>query len=746
MKVDIDAIFDQIIKIQVNDLPQRRIKDVKLDLRKEYEYDVTKSYADAYDYLCDCLLIDEGDNNSQKILDLFLIHQYLCYCYLSKGAVENLFSFSDNWEVTTAIVRECFSIYRMVGAFQACAAQYEILAQSDIWQKFDRTTKMLLMKEAAKSYRNTGDFYTALKLYYECLTENSEQNWLQRVELLLKIGKVYRNYLMQTELARFFVEEAYAILEKNGLHELSEKKERKYAVICLDTLGQIYRDEHNYEKAELFFAESKRLYRKKGGRAGIHEILMKYQGDSGNVVDLAKDIEFIEEAIRRLQENPTEEVGIGIRSVQLGHLKFKDKTREKEEAYHEVYRGRNIAYKYNDSKTVVLSYIEEADFLKQEKKYMDYIKVSKVAVKLASDSNQLVLENQIIKDIIELSNIVPDMIDSTTKIELIKRRKDIYKKLVKFSKYSINIVQNGISVSFSKDKLIDIYGIVLEDFEKILDELDVIIEILNIEIDKINQKYIAYLNTEIKGFTYKSILHKFKNDLPDGGTINDLRILCDGLQKSQPECCDILLEVNKQLGTFANIIAHIKQSANEALRESEHEKEWHSLESLIQTGIHNFIYSKPQYKEIIHYCRTEYNVEILTQSTLFETTISEILNNAFDYAETVADGKEMEEKFQFIIELELVKKRAIVLECYSCYWNHEMAKKAGSSIERGMEHRRAAPKEGSRYGFQSMKLLFEDLMGGKIGLLQEENKVGIRIQLPINLVTLRIKEREKING
>ena len=64
--------------------------------------------------------------------------------------------------------------------------------------------QMQIMKEVAKAYRNIGDFYNALNLYYECLLLNSEQDWLHRVELLLKIGKVYRNYLMQTELARFY--------------------------------------------------------------------------------------------------------------------------------------------------------------------------------------------------------------------------------------------------------------------------------------------------------------------------------------------------------------------------------------------------------------------------------------------------------------------------------------------------------------------------------------------------------------
>lgn len=79
------------------------------------------------------------------------------------------------------------------------------------------------------------------------------------------------------------------------------------------------------------------------------------------------------------------------------------------------------------------------------------------------------------------------------------------------------------------------YGIVLNDFEQILGELSTIIEILNIEIEKISGKYTAYLNTEIQGFTYKSILHKFKNDLPDKDAIKRLRGLCKNIQVNQEE-------------------------------------------------------------------------------------------------------------------------------------------------------------------------------------------------------------------
>lgn len=741
MRIDIDDVFDQIINIQVNDTAECKLKDIKLDLKDEYEYEIAINYTDAYAYLCDCLMLDQENNNSQKLLDLFLVHQYLCFCYLSEDKIDHLLEEVGDQETAIDIVKECFFCYRVAGAFQACIAQYEILKQSSLWDKLDCLDQMEIMKDSAKSYRNTGDFIHALKLYYDCLTLNPRQDWLQKVELLLKIGKVYRNYLMQIELARFYVEEAYTLLTENQTQSLDKEREWRYAVICFDTLGQIYRDEQNFEKAREFFDKSKKLYGEKGGRARIHEILMKYQSsEEYTEPDLAKDIEFLVQVISGLEQKPFEEIGVGVRSVQLGRLKFKNTEKERREAYEAVKRGRQVAYKYNDMKTVIRSYMEEANFFKQEKRYADYIRVSTIAIKLAADSNQLVLENKIIKEIIEFSNDEPDIIDSSTKIELIKHRKAIYKKLVAFSRYSIDFVRTSTIVLFSKDKLIDMYGIVLDDFEQILGELSSIIEILNIEIEKINQKYIAYLNTEIKGSTYKSILHKFKNDLPDEATINRLRLLCGDRQFDQREGREILPEVNKQLETFANIITHIKHSANEALKESELEKRWCSLDKLIRTGIQNFVYCKPQYENIIQYSQAEQGIEIMTQSTLFETTISEILNNAFAYMESVIDEKEIGEKFRFEIDLKIIGKRAVVLECCSRYEDSEIAEKAERSIKNGLERRQSTKKEGSRYGFHSMKFLFEDLMGGKIQVLKGKNKAGISIHLPINLVTLRMEE------
>lgn len=751
MKIDIDSICNQIINIPVDDSKLYMLKDIKLDLDK-YEYDISMNYQDAYYYLRECLLMDDSHN----LLDLYLVHQYLCHCYLSKDVINNLYSASDNWKATRRIVKECFSSYRKIGAFQACIDQYEVLRKSNVWDYFEHTEKVYIMKEAAKSYRNIGKFSNALELYYICLLMNSEseQAWLGRVELLLKIGKVYRNYLMQIELAKFFVEEAHYILEEHRTSDTENINVQRYTVICLDTLGQIYRDEGKYDKAEKFFKESEKLFGEKGGRAYFHDILMKYQRkEKYSDVELTSGIEELSEAIRNLETDPMEEVGVGIRSVQLGRLKFMKQSIDRNEAYAEIQKGRKIALKYNDMKTVIRSYKEEASFCRQEGNYKDYVKISTQAVKLASDNNQLMLENAIIKDIISFSDTVPDFIDSSTKIELIKRRKDIYKQLVGFSKYSIGIVRNSGCLSFSDDKLIGIYKIVFEDFEQILGEMGSIVEIMYNEIDIINRNSLPFMDMQVQANTYKNILHKFKNDLPNESIIIQLKDLCDNIHtNNRLEYGSILIEANHQLEMFAQIIKHIKQSADKALRESEYEKEWCSLDTLIRSGIQNYFYSKPQYIPKISYEPIDDEIKILVRKTLFETTISEILNNAFNYMETLQNNKEIQETFRFFIQMKLVEKKTVVLKCYSQYSDNETAESAIESIKKGMNPRKNTAKEGSRYGFYSIKFLFEEVMGGKVCVMHEERRAGLSVQLPIDLVTVKIVKKdqkygeEKLNG
>ena len=270
----IDDVFDQILNSHINYQDNVKLKDVRLNLEGKDIVDEERGYIDSYQYLRRYLKIDNIEDKGM-LLELFLVHQYLCHVYLSEKSI-------DTWPYDTIekdeiarMVKECFSVYRVSGAYEDCIRQYEILSKSYMWEIFCSDDQMQIMKDSAKSYRNTGDFGQALQIYYKCLEQNPEEYWIHRVELLLKIGKVYRNYLMQTGLAKFYCEEAMELLETNGTKPY-EGNERRYAIIGFDTLGQIYRDEKDYEKAEIFFRKSEGLSPESRTRARIHTILMRY--------------------------------------------------------------------------------------------------------------------------------------------------------------------------------------------------------------------------------------------------------------------------------------------------------------------------------------------------------------------------------------------------------------------------------------------------------------------------------------
>lgn len=514
--MDIDDVFNQILNLQINYQEDDKLKDVHLNLEGNSFSDEWMGYIGSYQYLCDYLEI-EGIEDNRMLLDLFLVHQYLCHVYLSENSIDKWSYVPEEQNEIIRMVKECFSVYRVAGAFENCIQQYEILCHSHLWQIFSIADQMQIMKDSAKSYRNTGDFGQALQIYYKCLRLNPEENWIHRVELLLKIGKVYRNYLMQTRLAKFYCEEAMELLKKAGTRPY-KGSERRYAVIGYDTLGQIYRDEKDYEKAELFFQKSEELSLANGGRARIHKILMSYSRHADDI-NVKKEIPQLSDIIKQLKKSPLNQVGAGIRSIQLGQLLYHDESWDKEEARSLVNEGQKIANRYNDVKSIIKACMVSAEFALIENDYARYISIHQKAIQIASENRQMVLENEIIKKILES----PACIDSSMRFKLIKRRKEIYVKLVEYAKLSIDIAQTDLSISFSPDKLIELYKIVLADFEQIFQELNQVIEILNIEFENINKKYIEYLNTEIEGNTYKNILHKFKNQLPDRIVIEQLK-------------------------------------------------------------------------------------------------------------------------------------------------------------------------------------------------------------------------------
>ena len=558
---------------------------------------------------------------------------------------------------------------------------------------------------------------------------------IHRVELLLKIGKVYRNYLMQTGLAKFYCEEAMELLETNGTKPY-EGNERRYAIIGFDTLGQIYRDEKDYEKAEIFFRKSEGLSPESRTRARIHTILMRYS-EHTEEANIKKDILELAETIGRLKENPLNQVGAGIRSIQLGQLMYRDKTCNKKEAHDRVKDGLIIANRYNDVKSIIKACMVLAEFALEENDNESYISMNQKAIQIASENRQMVLENEIIKGLLESSAYI----DSSMRLKLIKRRKEIYVKLVEYSKLSIDIAQRDFSVSFSPTKLIKLYKIVLADFEQIFQELNKVIEILNIEFENINKKYIEYLNTEIEGNTYKNILHKFKNNLPDRIVIDQLKNLCDNVQLSHPEEKETLMKVSRQLDSFADVVEYIRESSIKVLSVTRYEKNWCLLDELIREGIDDFNYSKQEYKEKIQYEYTGPEVVSYVQRNFFETTFMEILNNAFFYAKRTAETEKAIEHFSFIIRVNIENERTVYLECFSKYDSRWIAENAATSIRSGLEHKISSKGRDGGYGFYSIRLLFEDFLNGRVHVLQRTLETGLAIHWPIDGVVSKINEK-----
>ena len=86
VNMGIDDVFDQILNSHINYQDNVKLKDVRLNLEGKDIVDEERGYIDSYQYLRRYLKIDNIEDKGM-LLELFLVHQYLCHVYLSEKKI-----------------------------------------------------------------------------------------------------------------------------------------------------------------------------------------------------------------------------------------------------------------------------------------------------------------------------------------------------------------------------------------------------------------------------------------------------------------------------------------------------------------------------------------------------------------------------------------------------------------------------------------------------------------------------------
>lgn len=191
----------------------------------------------------------------------------------------------------------------------------------------------------SKAERNLGNYNVALDLLSEIysLTKSGDEKYY-RGATLLRIGKVYQNYLMQEEVAGCFLKEAEKVISSQ-LKELEQESNQnilnylnqQYS-ICLDAIGQSIekqKDNANLELAKKYYGEatcrnagSNRCNRNLAHIVRINFVLAQREpvGIMEKTNKIRGYINDLKKIIEDIGVNEVTHVGLAVRYLQLSSM------------------------------------------------------------------------------------------------------------------------------------------------------------------------------------------------------------------------------------------------------------------------------------------------------------------------------------------------------------------------------------------------------------------------------------------
>ncbi len=320
----------------------------------------------------------------------------------------------------------------IVGAYPDCIHFTNQCLASDAWGELKKTREGLaLLTHRAKSLRNLGSFADALSCYRDAIDLAIKSGYQSDASIfLLLVGKLCGSYLGQRSLFSSLVEEAKSRLE-NELNSFSGPNNERirlihYIAICLDALGQAY-SENDPVRAEQHYKEAFRLnwkIRRMNGmsRVRCHYNYLKFEKAKGN--DRLQYVNGFNKGLKLLLNSSIDERGLGVRYVQYATML--NQINNNAEARRYLDRGKAIAKKYSDFKTLVRASVASADVLGSDR---DLVTISlQEGQTIAKEYRLLLYEGELNRRIALLSDTRNSEINQ---VKLFERNREIFSHLVK---------------------------------------------------------------------------------------------------------------------------------------------------------------------------------------------------------------------------------------------------------------------------------------------------------------------------
>lgn len=474
-------------------------------------------------------------------------HPIYCACVLHRNfrALQNgMASLPELCPDEMEILFRFARIFLNVGCYAKCIDCCDLCLKEPYAALLPPERHMEVLFARSKARRNMGEYLFALDDLRQALrvVDQHPEIAYWKGAVLVRIGKVYSQFLMMMSVSLCFLQEAKDQLTpwlSAEDPEIRKRAQQEYA-ICLDSIGQYWKGKGEREKAVAWFQAAQKINEDLGRTAGIfrtesHMIMTKYPellGKQERSAELDRLVRALQYIVRKLQDDHTNQRGLAVRLLHLSEIQAR--MGNSAGARYSMDASRKMARLYRDDKTLIKLKIAELRYgvfqsgegkqdlrdtldLARERKYYGYEIQLHDAV-IEAIRRQRLSRDQLLNSLsrsrtlyLQLSNIAQNTIEKISNLSEQPEARDEFSYL---------------SEQNSKDLLVKVvhdYDLFIQKMNEIIDQLLQITEQRSKDLNKA-------LLAEAKASLASGVLHDLKHILASDGDETCLDIVLERLE------------------------------------------------------------------------------------------------------------------------------------------------------------------------------------------------------------------------
>lgn len=446
-----------------------------------------------------------------------------CFCALNRVFPDFLMLIQSAGTLDTASVAHVFiyaKIFLNAGAYTECIQCCDACLQKEHIQRLSPKDYIEILFTKSKALRNTGRYQDALYGLWEALQfvdKHGEIAYMQG-SVLLRIGKVYSEYLMMIGVSICFLQEAKDQLEKwigKADDPFIQRYVKKEYAICLDAMGQYWREKRDSEKAVELFTEAEKWNRSLGRLSGVYRneahimaVHLKEGVDDAYLNDMIFKMRSI---IRQLMDDRGNQKGLGVRQLHLARMQAA--AGDLQSAAASLKESRRMSRLYRDNKTLIKAKILELQY----GIYQDVVDMTSLTQILDLAREQKCYNLEITLNQWIIRTIESRRMGSSDVLSPLQRNRTLYLNLSAMAQATIlKVTQHENQNEFfylSEKNSANLLTNVVSDYEWFVQSMNDIIELL-LKITKSRSDELATaVISEAKASLASSVLHDLKHIL-----------------------------------------------------------------------------------------------------------------------------------------------------------------------------------------------------------------------------------------